>query len=88
MEVLKNENARNVVVIKIPEEMKYTDHMVIVTGISHKHLKGMAEYIRRLFKRKRHPTDVIPRIEGGAKWQRSLRSDWLAIDLGKPSYVF
>ena len=40
-------------------------------------MNAVAEFIRKLYKRKRHPHDVIPRIEG------EMSSDWMALDLGR-----
>lgn len=79
--VLKKDNAKNIAVIKIPPEYKYADYMVIITGRSNKHLYSMAEYVKKLFKRKRHENDRIPKIEGSTS-KLGKYNDWLAMDLG------
>ena len=46
VKVLEEENGRNIVVLPVPPEINYTDNLVLVTGMSHRHLLGMAELIR------------------------------------------
>lgn len=43
--LLRQENARDICVIKVPPEMKYTDYFVIGSGTSTRHLHAMADYI-------------------------------------------
>lgn len=61
----------------MPPDTKYVDYIVVVTGKSKRHMTSVGEFIRKLYKRKRHPHDVIPRIEG------EMSSDWMALDLGR-----
>uniref|UniRef100_A0A336LD86 Mitochondrial assembly of ribosomal large subunit protein 1 n=1 Tax=Culicoides sonorensis TaxID=179676 RepID=A0A336LD86_CULSO len=76
VKILRKENGIDICVCKVPPELKYVDYICVVTGRSHRHMLGMAEYIRRIFKLKRHKGDVLPRIEG------ANGRDWMAIDLG------
>lgn len=76
VEILVKERARNICVIKVPSHHQYVDHMVIVSGRSLKHLKAMAEFIKKLYKRKKSEADYFPAIEG------KKSDDWMAIDLG------
>uniref|UniRef100_A0A673LRP2 Si:zfos-1192g2.3 n=1 Tax=Sinocyclocheilus rhinocerous TaxID=307959 RepID=A0A673LRP2_9TELE len=46
--VLKQENASDVCVIRVPPELKYTDHMIIVSGSSPRHLMCVCVANRRL----------------------------------------
>lgn len=46
--LLRQENARDICVIKVPPEMKYTDYFVIVSGTSTRHLHAMAYYIVKM----------------------------------------
>lgn len=46
--LLRQENARDICVIKVPPEMKYTDYFVIGSGTSTRHLHAMAYYIVRM----------------------------------------
>lgn len=50
--------------------------MVVITARSHRHMKAMAEFVRKMYKIKRRKGDLIPKIEG------KNSEDWLAMDLG------
>lgn len=76
VELLRRDNANDIFVVAIPPEMKYVDYIVIVTGKSRRHMRGMAEFVRMVYKRKSFETDVIPHIEGAES------ADWMALDLG------
>ncbi|KAK5646757.1 hypothetical protein RI129_005221 [Pyrocoelia pectoralis] len=73
---LKRENADSVFVATVSPQYNYVDYICVVNGRSHKHMIAIAQFIRRLFKQKRHTDDIIPKIEGESS------NDWLAIDLG------
>ncbi|XP_043259887.1 mitochondrial assembly of ribosomal large subunit protein 1 [Colletes gigas] len=74
--LLRRENAKNIFVASVPDELSYVTYIVVVTGKSQKHMKAIATFIRKVYKLKRHGTDWIPKIEG----QDS--KDWIALDLG------
>lgn len=76
MEVLEKENAEDVFVAQLPEDLQYVDYMVLVSGKSYRHMQAIAEFVRKVYKRKSHEDDVIPRLEG----QDS--KEWMALDLG------
>jgi ribosomal silencing factor RsfS len=61
----------------LPPDTKYVDYIVVVTGKSKRHMTAVAEFIRKLYKRKRYAHDLIPRIEG------EMSQDWMALDLGR-----
>lgn len=42
--LLRQENAVDICVIKVPEQTKYTDYFIVVSGISTRHLRAMALY--------------------------------------------
>ena len=42
--LLRQENAVDICVIKIPEELNYSDYFIVVSGISPRHLSAMAHY--------------------------------------------
>lgn len=42
--LLREENALDVCVIRVPDELKYTDYFIIVSGSSTRHLRAMAQY--------------------------------------------
>ncbi|XP_046999870.1 uncharacterized protein LOC124615792 isoform X1 [Schistocerca americana] len=74
--ILRRENMLDIFVVSVPPEIKYVNYMVIVTGKSPRHMYATAEFVRRVFKKKRHPHDRIPEIEGKDS------KDWIAMDLG------
>lgn len=46
VDLLRDENARDICVIAVPPELNYVNYMVIVTGRSTRHLRAMAAYIK------------------------------------------
>ncbi|XP_075212149.1 ribosomal silencing factor RsfS-like protein, 312 [Lycorma delicatula] len=76
VKVLQRENAKDIFVVSLPSYLRYVDYIVVVTGRSLKHMLGLAEFVRRLYKIKRNKTDLIPKLEG------ETSKDWHAIDLG------
>ncbi|XP_016112559.1 mitochondrial assembly of ribosomal large subunit protein 1 [Sinocyclocheilus grahami] len=74
--VLKQENASDVCVIRVPPELKYTDHMIIVSGSSPRHLSAIAELLLKTFKFLRKDKEPHVRLEG-----RDC-DDWKCIDFG------
>ncbi|XP_055323311.1 uncharacterized protein LOC129578569 [Sitodiplosis mosellana] len=74
--VLRRDNAENIFVCTVPKELKYVDYMVVITARSHRHMKAIAEFVRKMFKVKRGKGDKIPKIEG------KNSDEWLAMDLG------
>ncbi|XP_015518843.2 uncharacterized protein LOC107223621 [Neodiprion lecontei] len=76
VDLLRKNNVMDLFVAAVPPELVYVDYVIIVTGRSSKHMKATAEIIRRVFKKKRHSTDPLPKIEG------KNSKDWIAIDLG------
>lgn len=76
VEVLRRDNADNIFVCSVPKELKYVDYICVVSGRSYRHRKAMAQFVRKMFKIKRHPGDVLPKIEG------EQSTEWMALDLG------
>uniref|UniRef100_A0A8C1MZF7 Mitochondrial assembly of ribosomal large subunit protein 1 n=1 Tax=Cyprinus carpio TaxID=7962 RepID=A0A8C1MZF7_CYPCA len=74
--VLKQENASDICVIRVPPELKYTDHMIIVSGSSPRHLSAIAELLQTDFKFLRKDQEPHVRLEG-----RDC-DDWKCIDFG------
>lgn len=74
--VLRLNNVENIFVCSVSQEIKYVDYICVVTGMSFRHMRGIAEFVRKIFKMKRNPTDIIPKIEG------ENSRDWMALDLG------
>lgn len=46
--LLRQENAVDICVIKIPENIQYADYLVVVSGISTRHLRAMALYATKV----------------------------------------
>lgn len=44
VELLRQENAADICVIKVPEHIKYTEYFIVVSGVSPRHLRAMALY--------------------------------------------
>lgn len=76
MAVLKRDNAVNIFVCTVPKHLKYVDYMVVITARSHRHMKAMAEFVRKMYKVKMNSGDIIPKIEG------KNSDEWMAMDLG------
>lgn len=76
VEVLQKNNASDLFVVSIPANVRYVDYIVIATGRSQKHLMSIADFVHKLFKKKRRPSDNIPRIVN----KKPL--DWIALDIG------
>lgn len=46
--LLRQENAVDICVIKIPENIQYADYLIVVSGISTRHLRAMALYATKV----------------------------------------
>lgn len=80
--VLKRDNAENIFVASLPQEFKYVDYICIATGKSHRHMQALAQFVKRVYKKKRHSSDIVPSIEG------ENSKDWIALDLGNFSFNY
>ncbi|KAL4715091.1 hypothetical protein ACJJTC_012138 [Scirpophaga incertulas] len=76
VELLQRENSKNIFVATVPSEINYVDYMCIVSGQSKRHIHALAEFVKKVYKKKRHDSDPIPRIEGKES------NEWVALDLG------
>ncbi|KAK7158401.1 hypothetical protein R3I93_009574 [Phoxinus phoxinus] len=74
--VLRQENASDICVIRVSPELRYTDHMIIASGSSPRHLGAMAEFVLKAFKFLRKDEERHVRLEG-----RDC-DDWKCIDFG------
>ncbi|XP_047416982.1 mitochondrial assembly of ribosomal large subunit protein 1 [Sciurus carolinensis] len=74
--LLRQENARDICVIKVPPEMRYTDYFVIGSGTSTRHLHAMAYYIVKMYKHLKYKSEPYVKIEG------KDTDDWLCVDFG------
>ncbi|GCC37675.1 hypothetical protein chiPu_0016180 [Chiloscyllium punctatum] len=74
--LLRQENAKDLCVIKLPKEIKYTDYFVIVSGTSARHLQAMAQYAIKVYKQLKKQQNAHAHIEGKGT------DDWKCIDFG------
>ncbi|XP_029927693.1 mitochondrial assembly of ribosomal large subunit protein 1 [Myripristis murdjan] len=74
--LLRQENAVDICVIKVPEHIKYSDYFVVVSGISPRHLRAMALYAIKVYKFLKKDADPHVKIEG------KDAEDWMCIDFG------
>ncbi|XP_040820457.1 mitochondrial assembly of ribosomal large subunit protein 1 [Ochotona curzoniae] len=74
--LLREENARDICVIRIPPEMKYADYFVISSGTSTRHLHAMAHYLVKMYKYLKCQSEPHVKIEG------KDTDDWLCVDFG------
>ena len=51
--------------------------MCVVTGKSVKHMQAISQFVRKVYKKKRHKSDPVPKLEGAES------KDWMALDLGE-----
>lgn len=75
VDLLRQENAQDIVVMQIPPRLNYIAYIVIVSSNSNRHISALAEFVRRIYKRKKHQKDPSVIIEG-------KKTNWIAMDLG------
>ncbi|KAK7070947.1 Mitochondrial assembly of ribosomal large subunit protein 1 [Halocaridina rubra] len=75
VDLLREDNAQDIAVIRVPSDMKYVDYMVIVTSKSQRHINALAQLVRRVYKKKRNKGDLHVILEG-------KNTEWQALDLG------
>lgn len=80
-EVLTKNNAKDIFVVRVPANVRYVDYMVIASGKSEKHLLSISDFVHKLFKKKRSPTDSVP------KFLNKKPLDWIAVDLGQSRFT-
>lgn len=76
VDLLKRENSKDVFVTTVPKEINYVEYICVVSARSKRHIKALAEFVRKVYKKKCHKSDYIPRIEGKDS------DEWIALDLG------
>ncbi|XP_068999056.1 mitochondrial assembly of ribosomal large subunit protein 1 [Embiotoca jacksoni] len=74
--LLRQENAVDLCVIKVPEQIKYTEYFIVVNGVSPRHLRAMALYAIKVYKFLKKDGDSNVKIEG------KDAEDWMCIDFG------
>ncbi|XP_028835373.1 mitochondrial assembly of ribosomal large subunit protein 1 [Denticeps clupeoides] len=74
--LLRQENAVDVCVVRVPAALKYAEYFVVVSGSSPRHLRAMALYAVKVYKFMRRDDNPHVRIEG------KEAEDWMCIDFG------
>ncbi|XP_047454926.1 mitochondrial assembly of ribosomal large subunit protein 1 [Mugil cephalus] len=74
--LLRQENAVDLCVIKVPEEIKYAEYFIVVSGVSPRHVRAMAFYALKVYKFLKNDSDPEVKIEGRDA------EDWMCIDFG------
>lgn len=74
--LLRQENANEICVIKLPTEIKYADYFIVVSGTSARHLQAMAQYAVKVHKHLKREENYHVHIEG------KDTDDWKCIDFG------
>ncbi|XP_053349751.1 mitochondrial assembly of ribosomal large subunit protein 1 [Clarias gariepinus] len=74
--LLREENAVDVCVIRVPAELKYTEYFIIASGTSTRHIRAMAQYTVKVYKFLRRDSDPHTHIEG------QDCEDWMCVDFG------
>ncbi|XP_041648998.1 mitochondrial assembly of ribosomal large subunit protein 1 [Cheilinus undulatus] len=74
--LLRQENAVDICVIKVPEHIKYAEYFIVVSGVSQRHLRAMALYAIKVYKFLKKDGNPNVKIEG------KDAEDWMCIDFG------
>nr|XP_046254669.1 mitochondrial assembly of ribosomal large subunit protein 1 [Scatophagus argus] len=74
--LLRQENAEDICVIKVPEQLKYAEYFIVVSGVSARHLRAMALYAIKVYKFLKKKNEPNAKIEG------KDAEDWMCIDFG------
>uniref|UniRef100_UPI00398E5C72 mitochondrial assembly of ribosomal large subunit protein 1 n=1 Tax=Pristiophorus japonicus TaxID=55135 RepID=UPI00398E5C72 len=74
--LLRQENAKDICVIKLPVEIKYTDYFIVVSGTSARHLQAMAHYAVKVQKHLKKGQSAHVHVEG------KDTDDWKCVDFG------
>ncbi|XP_008283934.1 mitochondrial assembly of ribosomal large subunit protein 1 [Stegastes partitus] len=75
--LLRQENAVDICVIKIPEHIKYAEYLIVVSGMSPRHIRAMALYAVKVYKFLKKKGDPHVKTEG------KDAEDWMCVDFGK-----
>lgn len=74
--LMRQENAVDICVIKVPEQIKYAEYFIVVSGVSTRHLRAMALYAIKVYKFLKKDGSPNVKIEGKDS------EDWMCIDFG------
>ncbi|XP_034410176.1 mitochondrial assembly of ribosomal large subunit protein 1 [Cyclopterus lumpus] len=74
--LMRQENAVDICVIKVPAQIKYAEYFIVVSGVSTRHLRAMALYAIKVYKFLKKTGASNVKIEGKDS------EDWMCIDFG------
>ncbi|XP_038125476.1 mitochondrial assembly of ribosomal large subunit protein 1 isoform X1 [Cyprinodon tularosa] len=74
--LLRQENAVDLCVIKVPDNVQYAEFFIVVSGVSPRHLRAMALYAIKVYKFLRKDGEPHVRVEG------KDAEDWMCVDFG------
>lgn len=77
VEILKEENMKDIVVIYVPPEIEYCEYMVIASVKSSRQLNAFSMYLNKVYKKKKNENDKFLQLEG-----READRTWRSIDMG------
>ncbi|XP_034030875.1 mitochondrial assembly of ribosomal large subunit protein 1 isoform X2 [Thalassophryne amazonica] len=75
--LLRQENAVDICVIKVPKNITYAEYFIVVSGISPRHIRAMALYAIKVYKFLKKGDEPHVKIEG------KDAEDWMCIDFGQ-----
>uniref|UniRef100_A0A3P8UY06 Mitochondrial assembly of ribosomal large subunit protein 1 n=1 Tax=Cynoglossus semilaevis TaxID=244447 RepID=A0A3P8UY06_CYNSE len=74
--LLRQENAVDICVIKVPDQIKYAQYFIVTSGISTRHIRAMALYAIKVYKFMKKKEDPNVKLEGKDS------EDWICVDFG------
>ncbi|XP_053700057.1 mitochondrial assembly of ribosomal large subunit protein 1 [Synchiropus splendidus] len=74
--LLRQENAVDICVIRVPEQIKYAQYLIVVGGVSSRHLSAMSRYAVKVYKYLKKDAQPHVKVEG------QDADDWMCIDFG------
>jgi len=82
-DIIRREKGKDICVLRMPCDQYHMEHMMLVTVRSKLHLWALQEFIRKLYKRKKHHTDPIPftdKKQAGEGLKGNIT--WISLNLG------
>jgi ribosome silencing factor RsfS/YbeB/iojap len=83
VDALRSEQLKDLCVIRVPESANYCDYLVLVTAKNQRHLNKITEFIRKLYKLKKHESDPdLSYTVGQPIAKETRKSNWQILDFG------
>ncbi|CAF1144100.1 unnamed protein product [Rotaria sordida] len=70
VQILRDEHMKDICVIEISPEQQYARYLILATAFSARHLKSTSDYINKLYKAKKKPSDpyLSNECRDGTRW--------------------